>query len=166
MRSVLTGIGWSTARDILARRGMLGQRPAVDENTILRAYDHTGNMTAVGILRGIDPRTVAGILRRHGVPHGEHGPAPQYGSTIRVPAAAQARRRREPSPADLLWPAEAAAAAGVTAAALLDASRSGRLPNHGTEHFPRYRRDQLAELGAGRTISAMQPSKERNDSQR
>lgn len=156
----------------MARSPYTGRRPAtasappVDEQRLVARYEQVGNQAQCAREFGLSTRRVRGILVRNGVliPAGQEttaasaraipdrrpvsrlGAVPEFSNKTRARKAAQRRLAREPSPADLLFPAEAARIAGTDTAALQAAAGAGRLRNHGSRYFPRYRRDEVRKL--------------------
>lgn len=130
---------------ILARHGESAgakRRTEVDEDAILRAFGKLKSVTAVAGLQGIGEADVRATLDRHGMAHDTRVPAPDYDSKTLAQKKAQRRRAGKPLPSDLLYPSEAAQIAGVASGSLL----AGRLPNRGSQYFPRYRRDEVLGL--------------------
>jgi hypothetical protein len=129
------GVGRGKIRAILASQGAVRpERKTVDDEAVLRQYDRHGSYTAVATLLGVTHERVVSVLDAHGVPHGTPGRPAEFGTALE---------------GRLLQPGEAARIAGVTRVQLLVASRAGVIRNHGTDRFPRYRRDDVVALRDG-----------------
>jgi hypothetical protein len=139
------GLTKRRGRAILERHGkptQHKQRAEVDEEAILRAFGKLESVTAVAGLQGIGEPQVRAILNRHGVAHDTRVPVRDYDNKTWAQKRAQRRLAGEPLPSDLLYPSEAARIAGVASGSML----AGRLPNRGSQYFPRYRRDEVLAL--------------------
>lgn len=148
------GVSWNTIRAVLRRNGVEVRKPTrsstieIDENAVVRSYERLGSLHKAAAAQGMSAELVKEIISRNGVPLHTRPTPIVIGASERYNISQRRRRQREPSPADLLRPGEAAAIIGSTAQKLNVACHNGVIKNYGSVRFPLYRRDEILALPA------------------
>lgn len=113
---------------ILAGRGVeLRAARELDKDAVLAAYARHRTIQYVADAMGAGAERIRAILDEEGVPHADVVRVQGFSNVERRQAARKRRLADEPSPADLLLPAQAAAVAGVSVRTLAAAARDGQI---------------------------------------
>ena len=146
-------ISLGQVRAILTSHGVdvrVPGRPApLDEDAVIRAYRKHQSINYVALVMHTSAEGVLAILDDHGEPHGGHTPPPDIGTGQRPVLAKYLQRPPvEPSPADLLWPSQAARMLGVNADFLKAAAEAGQIrETRSPGGLRQYTRRDLLEFG-------------------
>jgi hypothetical protein len=149
------------ARAILVRNGVEPQAPGpaapLDEDAVVRAYRKHRSLRYVAKVMRTREEKVRAILDQRGQPHGVHTPPPEIDSSGRATLVwSRPGPPTEPSPADLLWPFQAARMLNVDVDFLTAAAKAGQIPEaHSATGQRRYARRDVADLGRRLGLSPM-----------